>query len=306
MMAMNRRHGMADEVSGVEVGLLGLSRIQSKQLPPDVNRLVPPSNSTLRLSLLASDGEPERGEPCPVENLHLYEVLRAAGFRGALFDSLLEELWLYGVATISSWLRQGLIGVKARDHGFTVSPTWDELELWGRSSAVRDELAVSTLALAVERFTGHPQPCGGWDPSKGARLSTYFITLCLYAFRDIHRKDRSQRRQQHALTSDPLDMFKDCPAAGLGTEERVILRHMLRLILEHASPDTQAICALLATTNATHAEIGRKLGLSEKAVEGRVYRLRSIAKKLATDGVIEIPDDICPGLGRDRSAAGAE
>jgi hypothetical protein len=72
----------------------------------------------------------------------------------------------------------------------------------------------------------------------------------------------------------------------LDPAELVALRDTLARILRQTDQQTLAICAGVAAAK-TYAEIGAELHLSTPAVEGRMYRLRQDARRMARRGEIQ-------------------
>ena len=209
-----------------------------------------------------------------------YADLSAAEFRGAVMDNFASDLWQYGLRVINSWLRDGSIPRRAQRHGVKIRPSWVELEMWERSAAAREELAVTTVREAAVWFTKTALPNGMWDPGKGASLRTYFIGACLIQFRTTYRSWSGERRQRVLEYSDGLAVHADRPAPGTDPALVMEQRETIAAILAKATPEARAICALIYATDATYTSIGEKLGMSARAVEGQMHRLRRQAKAL--------------------------
>ncbi|MFF4268056.1 hypothetical protein ACWGCK_20995 [Streptomyces virginiae] len=54
-----------------------------------------------------------------------------------------------------------------------------------------------------------------------------------------------------------------------------------------AGPEVRAICGCIWEAKMTHKEIGDELGISSRAVEGHMRRLRARAKLMVAKGEIE-------------------
>lgn len=78
------------------------------------------------------------------------------------------------------------------------------------------------------------------------------------------------------------------------------LRDALRLIMKRATPEQRAIC-LGILEDKTHSEIGDELGLSARAVEGRMYQLRAKAWDLVRRKKID--PAVVPGSRASKRAA---
>ncbi|MCW2901791.1 MAG: hypothetical protein JWO67_4056 [Streptosporangiaceae bacterium] len=44
-------------------------------------------------------------------------MLLGADFRGPLYDVFAQEMWRYGIRTLTAWMRTGAIGVQCRRDG---------------------------------------------------------------------------------------------------------------------------------------------------------------------------------------------
>ncbi|MGA5703079.1 hypothetical protein [Peterkaempfera bronchialis] len=73
--------------------------------------------------------------------------------------------------------------------------------------------------------------------------------------------------------------------------DTVATRDLLYRLLSNAPRDTQAICAvMLEHPQFSYAQVGEEVGgLTARAVEGRMRRLRSTARRMAAAGKITAP-----------------
>lgn len=87
--------------------------------------------------------------------------------------------------------------------------------------------------------------------------------------------DESQLFLWHAEFGDPARPVAD--------------RDTIRRILAEATPDAAAICVLkYEEPELTYREIGARLGgMTSRAVEGQLLRLRAVAHRLAREGKID-------------------
>ncbi|MGA5703080.1 hypothetical protein [Peterkaempfera bronchialis] len=91
-------------------------------------------------------------------------------------------------------MRKRLIEQRCRQFdGMHFYPKDWQLEILARSSGVRDDLALSTVAEGIKRFRA--AGADAWHPGKGASLRTYFIGRCLWIFAD-HFRSWSRRRER--------------------------------------------------------------------------------------------------------------
>lgn len=206
-----------------------------------------------------------------------HEDLRSP--RAALLRS---RLWEYALPVVKSMLRSGRIREACRQHGVIVRITPTDREALHTSIQERDALAVDTITRGERYFMKKVIRTRRWSPDGGASLETYFVGACLLAFPrayDQWSRERSDRlaRLQYGLI--PL-MDKEQPTGAAADPELLaVQRDLVGQVFARASTTARAIMNLIASDH-TYAEIGVLLGLSERAVEGHMYRLRKSVKHL--------------------------
>ncbi|MFB6888720.1 RNA polymerase sigma factor [Kitasatospora sp. NPDC056327] len=230
------------------------------------------------------------GAHLPHQDLELYAHLRAADFVGVRFELFREQLWAYGLRVLAAWMYEGTIGARA---GIRL---WEkELPMLRRSQDLREELALETLMKVDQWWFAPDAPYGlrTWDPYGGASLNTFFVGACLTEFRNAVRKWRTTRER---ATQTALDLMKTAREdRAPGPQQAIELRDALRRILREASRDQQAICWYVYSGDLTYKEIGAELGgLTGRAVEGQMRRLRLSAKRMVDAGVVDVPARFLP------------
>ncbi|MGW5735591.1 MULTISPECIES: RNA polymerase sigma factor [Streptomyces] len=150
-----------------------------------------------------------------------------------------------------------------------ISPTFDELETLRASADERHALASQTLIAVLEQRV---QPWDTWDAGKGAALETWFVGALHLQFPTVFerwRKARLRRLDEHKACAAVI-AAKGAPAdPALGAVTRDELERALRT----AEPEVRSVLALVAA-GYRHDEIADHLRLSERGVEGRIYRFR--------------------------------
>lgn len=127
---------------------------------------------------------------------------------------------------------------------------------------------------------------GRWDPVGGASLATYGVNACVLCFPPVYQKwwrgrvlersfgdlaaDLPARFQVDARQPDPVDLVAD----------RMEVEHLMRQIPE---PARTALWAR-GVEGATQAEAARLVGMTEKALEGRIGRARTNLGLSGRDG----------------------
>lgn len=204
---------------------------------------------------------------------HLWGTPPSYAYGGRYADDLPQEvrdhLAVYGYGTLRDQIRSRRIYEECAAMGWPVSPTSDELEALRLSPDERHVLAGETL-LAFLKDPDKTWP--SWDPHKGAAMETYFVGGLIKHFPTVFR--RWQRTRQNL----PLPLAPGAAAlSGRGAQADpalgVVARDELERALRAAEPEIRAVLGLVAA-GYRHSEIADRLRISERAVEGRIYRFR--------------------------------
>ncbi|MFD9082497.1 sigma-70 RNA polymerase sigma factor region 4 domain-containing protein [Streptomyces erythrochromogenes] len=232
---------------------------------------------------------PKRGNPEKLAaDRALYERLQQLDFAGREMDLLREDLWLYGWKCLSAWTKDGTIIEKCGERDIVVLARWFEVEALKRRGELRDEVVHAAVEYAVRTFTEEYLRDGRWNPDKGATMRTYFLGTCMYAFRDAFRNWAGRYRRSLFSAADPLVQAElYAPYGYYDSYDTTVFRETIRRIMENAGPEIRAICGCIWEAKMTHKEIGDELGISSRAVEGHMRRLRARAKLMVAKGEIE-------------------
>lgn len=247
-----------------------------------------------------SDGSPEvpavqqtatkprkQGDPEKLEaDRALYERLQRCDFKGWEMELLRDDLWLYGWKCLRAWMKDGTIIEKCGERDISVPARWFETETLTRRGDLRDEVAHDSVERAVKTFTKKYLPGGRWNPAKGATMRTYFLGTCMYAFRDVFESWSSSYRRNLFAAADPL-VHADLYSPHDSFEDATVFQETIQRIMENAGPEVRAICGCIWETKMSQKEIGNELGMTSRAVEGHMHRLRARAKLLVSKGEIE-------------------
>jgi RNA polymerase sigma factor (sigma-70 family) len=209
-------------------------------------------------------GRPARApQPCPE-----YEVLA-------------NRLFAYAVPLFKNLLRTGLIKKELLDRSLANGLTSDDYERLHTSMAARDALAITIVIAGEDYFRRTVIPRMKWNADGGASLETYFVNGCLLQFAASVRSWRKEH-PEWAVTSvagtaweDPADAVADPQADAMmdAVENRDLIDRLAAL----APPMVKQIM-LLMLEGLSFAEIGERLGISARAVEGRLHRFRTQVK----------------------------
>ncbi|WP_190134247.1 RNA polymerase sigma factor [Streptomyces longispororuber] len=171
-------------------------------------------------------------------------------------------------------IRSQRVYERCRTQGRFVTPTPAELDALRGSPEDRDDLAGDTLLKVLEQAE---QPWTTWDARKGASLETYVVGALLLHFPRVFSSWRKARRHRQELRRHLAADAGTAPTpAGTGTADpalTVVARDVLERALRTADPDVRVILVLVAAGHPRRA-VAEQLGISERAVEGRLHRFR--------------------------------
>jgi hypothetical protein len=222
----------------------------------------------------------------------LYLAAQRAEFTGPAQQALENELWRYSLPVMLSMLRTGTIVEHCARYDRKVKIADAAREILHASQEERDALAVDTIAATLSFFTSKVLERRGWDPH-GASIQSYFVGALALCFPHVYEAWYREWIRAMASSGSMLDaegVLEGSSRRGreLDPAEQVVLRDTLARVLRQADQQTLAICAGVAADK-TYAEIGTELHLSRAAVEGRMYRLRQEARRMARRGEIQAP-----------------
>lgn len=210
----------------------------------------------------------------------LIAELRRTGFQGGEYDMFADDLARYALSVLGGWLRTGHIFALAR----RTAPYERELLEFSDSKDARTELAVMTIATAMPAFRERALVEGGWDPDKGANLTTYFMGAVVFAFpnqlrarrRMEDRWDWQNRRHTGELVN--LDRGAVTDTADLAVGNTYVTDHLGRL-----DPRTRHLVAG-ALDGYTQKEMTEMFGEeSVRAIEGVLRRWRTREQRRVHD-----------------------
>ncbi|WP_039827643.1 sigma-70 family RNA polymerase sigma factor [Nocardia testacea] len=206
----------------------------------------------------------------------LVEALAAQGYPENLRTALEHQLWLYGWRVLRGMV-QDLSILRVETGLPSLSINTDDYRTLHDSTEVREELVLDTLAKAVP-FMINQLVHGKWDPSRSAssnpKLGTYFVTACAFKFRDVYKAWHRRRVEEIRVFLAATQLADPSMQASISNPDDITAaRSQLRHILRAATFEERLICAGLLADK-PHTDIAADLGISAKALEGRLYRLR--------------------------------
>lgn len=213
----------------------------------------------------------------------VFDEVCAARFTGKQWRKMGGDLIKYGLAVTDAWMRTGYIFAKVNEIGRPLAHTDTEMLELAQDGELREELRAETVARALKNFRDQAMAGTGWHPDGGASLTTFFVGACVQAFNNEFRRwSRHERRWGHSWSSDPQDLVdRGSRLAEVHRGPRVFADpertaadedHLHRVLNELT--DAERAIVILTDAGYSQEEIGELLGISERAVEGRLYRLR--------------------------------
>jgi DNA-directed RNA polymerase specialized sigma24 family protein len=204
----------------------------------------------------------------------LVDVVLDEGLDGPRHQALDCELTRYALPVLKQLVVSGQIRIRCYRLGRPISGL-NELDRF--TSHDLDDFAQEMVTRALPLFTKAVFVDRRWSPEGGASLTTYFINGCIRQFPDIYRKWRRdlQRYMPSGLDPDPdaTSRTPDPAAVVADTDQAVRLMYQVPAGLR----EVVARRAVGYTT----PEAAAHAGLTPKAAEGRLYRLRKTLSEAA-------------------------
>ncbi|MGW1170613.1 hypothetical protein [Streptomyces sp. NPDC002550] len=207
----------------------------------------------------------------------IVDILRADDFHGPRYQTVTARLMDYGWRTVSKWTVSGEIFEHARKAGRPV-PAYMTTPDWNADDRV--EVATDTVIAGLDLFHEHGLVRGKWAPTGGASLSTYFVGASIRSFRTVYtRWFRVRQMGQSELdlpTADNESAAREIPDQRATDPFYAAATHdEIKRILPYIT-DTKVRKGLaLRAQGYTQQQAAAAVGLTEKALEGRIGRLRA-------------------------------
>jgi RNA polymerase sigma factor (sigma-70 family) len=143
-----------------------------------------------------------------------------------------------------------------------------------------------SVVKALGRFMQKQVMEGGWDPSRGASLNTYFINACKYSFAHEYRRYLKSEATRETPTGDISESLDQHRAPRVpDPEETAVHRDMIARALP-PTIDARLRYMFHATAEGkSQAEIAEYLGMTAEAVSSMMRRhRRQIRAQFSDDG----------------------
>jgi len=209
----------------------------------------------------------------------LRDRLAACGFAGPDYLEFTERLAAYGIAVCTSWLASGLMFHYCALRGRSCGPPPTD---WSRQD--RTELALETVAVALQMFHDDALVGGRWVAGGGASLKTYFIGTCVLAFPNVYRGWHAERHRWDRSAATARTLARVSPPQPQDPEDKAIMEDLVSQGLAGLSPTTRT-AILMTGAGYSHEEIAEVLGTTTRSVEAILYRHRRRISRPGRNGV---------------------
>ncbi|HEY9472412.1 MAG TPA: hypothetical protein VIS06_01040 [Mycobacteriales bacterium] len=204
-------------------------------------------------------------------------------FQGVLWERFANDLAIVGLRVIVPWIRTRQIFPELRRKGIRCrGPV-------GMSEGDAEDLAAETVARAIDPFRVKMLMSERWNPHGGARLSSLFITQCLYQFPNAYRDwMRSRFGSPEELPGDEKvvreaeELARDDPIrteTGHDPEATVIAREEWEELLD-LLPDRLRGVIQLVVRGYSFRQAAELHGEDHESLQRQLWRLRPRLRQL--------------------------
>ncbi|MGW0180146.1 hypothetical protein [Nocardia sp. NPDC003345] len=215
----------------------------------------------------------------------LYELLRAHEVRGEVWETVVATITAYAGQVLDPWIWTGEIYRRLAKKRIRLQAGPAERASLTADREYRQEVIGRTIIGALTKFQAKMREGKGWNPCRGAKLTTYFLTACLYEFPQAFGEDLRWRRTNQLIGSEYDDVVKLLDTRQSSTIragdplDAVTDRLMIQAFLATLT-DIDKIIVLAASHGYTHREIAHLFPeLTVRAVEGRIGQIRKSAHR---------------------------
>lgn len=200
-------------------------------------------------------------------------------FQGPKYDRFADELAAYGMGVMRGWLHSGYAFAISTSRGYPLRTEERDLHLFATDATARTDLAVATVAKALPSFRERALLGGGWQPARGASVTTYFMGACAYSFPNEFRRQQAQRRRWER--DSEIGYLASCRTDSQAIDTSALAVGDLRVREElHRLPPRTAAVLALTLDGYSQQEIAELTdGSSTRAVEGVLHRWRKDARE---------------------------
>ncbi len=126
--------------------------------------------------------------------------------------------------------------------------------------------------------------------------SSYFTWICKIALNKMADYYRERINERSKFIAPTLEGLARIPSPALSPEERLALQQLKEAVYECLlllPEDKRRVLYLKYWKDLSHREIAQRLGTSERAVEGKIYRARNLLRTII---LAQHPDLVLPLL----------
>jgi DNA-directed RNA polymerase specialized sigma24 family protein len=200
------------------------------------------------------------------------QAILEEGLHGLRHQVLDDALIRYAVPVLQQLLADGRIMNKATRLGRPPGGSEAWLDF---TKADREEFACDMVADALPAFTKAVFEERRWSPGRRASLKTYFVNACVLQFPRLYRKWLDQRRTVRPGGLE-IDMSGGDPAPDPACT--VALHDETARMLEKITDTKIREVLVLRAAGYTAEDAARRVGLTPKAAESRLARIRVALK----------------------------
>jgi hypothetical protein len=215
----------------------------------------------------AADSEHQRAERLRRDQLMVDAVLEE-GIGGPRHRYLEEELIVYAARVLRNLLADGRLVSKATKLLRPPVPAdaWADFAEDDRAEFVQD-----MIATGLPQFNKVVFEDRRWSPGRGASLKTYFVNACILNFARLQAQwlDDKKAVRPVGLELDPSSF----PSAPDPASAVIVQDEVSRLLRRIPDQQVQRVLVLRAA-GYTAGDAAREAGLTIKAAEGRLGRIR--------------------------------
>ncbi|WP_157128739.1 hypothetical protein [Nocardia amamiensis] len=193
----------------------------------------------------------------------------------------------YATQVLDPWIWTGEIYRKLSDKAIGLKANAAEREALTADRDYRQEIIARTVVGALTKFQEAMRAGKGWDPCRGAKLRTYFITACLYAFPQVFEEELRWRRANQPVPveydniAELLDARSPSSAGGAADPSTAVIDRLMIEDYLATLAESDKLIVLAVAQGYTHAEIAHLLSsqtATPKAIERRLDRIRKNAR----------------------------
>lgn len=213
----------------------------------------------------------------------LFAILENLNFSGPLYRKFEGVLAEYGFAVMQAWLRGNKFSYHLRQKRVRGLPA-DLPDFAKLRHHQLEELVLEIVSTAVVNFREKCLVAGKWDPAGTASLKTFFINQCLFSSVTPIRKLISDlERETVAVYLDALPITGDAEynqQSQPALEDAVISVLNAQELYGVLTPTESKILELKSEKQLSAREIGRSMGMTPKAVNNHLTRIRGKLRPL--------------------------